>query len=105
MTLLNRTLNDATHDMTSCAITENDFGEISVDEKILLETVDKEIIEDVNGCIYCTVYSDLVEGLKRLHKRVDEFGQFVCMLITIKHHTPGSISSVPLFLQMVLSSR
>ena len=91
--------------MTSCAIIENDFGEISVDDKILPKTVNKEIIEDVNGCICWTVYSDLVEGLKRLHKRVDKFGQFVCMLIRIEQCTPDSTSSALLPSQMVLSSR
>mmetsp|Transcript_30266 Transcript_30266/g.52408 ORF Transcript_30266/g.52408 Transcript_30266/m.52408 type:complete len:396 (+) Transcript_30266:20-1207(+) len=71
-TLLNRILNDATHGM-KFAVIENEFGEIGVDDKILPETVDEEIIEVMNGCICCTVRGDLVEALKRLHKRVDKF--------------------------------
>mmetsp|Transcript_17252 Transcript_17252/g.36250 ORF Transcript_17252/g.36250 Transcript_17252/m.36250 type:complete len:396 (+) Transcript_17252:117-1304(+) len=71
-TLLNRILNDATHGM-KFAVIENEFGEIGVDEKILPETVDEEVIEVMNGCICCTVRGDLVEALKRLHKRVDKF--------------------------------
>jgi len=71
-TLLNRILNDATHGM-KFAVIENEFGEIGVDEKILPEAVDEEVIEVMNGCICCTVRGDLVEALKRLHKRVDKF--------------------------------
>jgi len=71
-TLLNHILNDATHGM-KFAVIENEFGEIGVDDKILPETVDEEIIEVMNGCICCTVRGDLVEALKRLHKRVDQF--------------------------------
>ena len=37
------------------------------------ETVEEEIIEDMNGCICCTVRGDLVEALKRIYKRVNEF--------------------------------
>jgi len=71
-TLLNRILNDTTHGM-KFAVIENEFGEIGVDDKILPETVAEEIIEVMNGCICCTVRGDLVEALKRLHKRVDQF--------------------------------
>lgn len=71
-TLLNHILNDGTHGM-KFAVIENEFGEIGVDEKILPETVDEEVIEVMNGCICCTVRGDLVEALKRLHKRVDKF--------------------------------
>ncbi|KAL7536002.1 hypothetical protein ACHAXR_006856 [Thalassiosira sp. AJA248-18] len=71
-TLLNHILNDSTHGM-KFAVIENEFGEIGVDEKIIPETVDEEVIEVMNGCICCTVRGDLVEALKRLHKRVDKF--------------------------------
>merc|ERR1719174_934148 len=55
------------------AVIENEFGEIGVDEKIIPETVDEEVIEVMNGCICCTVRGDLVEALKRLHKKIDKF--------------------------------
>jgi len=71
-TLLNRIINDSTHGM-KFAVIENEFGAIGVDEKILPEKVDEEIIEVLNGCICCTVRGDLVEALKRLHKRVSKF--------------------------------
>jgi len=71
-TLLNHILNDATHGMRF-AVIENEFGEIGVDEKIIPESVDEEVIEVMNGCICCTVRGDLVEALKRLHKKVEKF--------------------------------
>ena len=75
-TLLNHILNDSTHGM-KFAVIENEFGEIGVDDKIIPENVDEEVIEVMNGCICCTVRGDLVEALKRLHKKVDKFGKFV----------------------------
>ena len=33
----------------------------------------EEVIEVMNGCICCTVRGDLVEALKRLHKKVEQF--------------------------------
>ena len=71
-TLLNHILSDESHKMRF-AVIENEFGEIGVDEKVLSENVDEEIIEVVNGCVCCTVRGDLVEALKRLHKRIDKF--------------------------------
>ncbi len=71
-TLLNHILNDGSHKM-KFAVIENEFGEIGVDEKVLSENVDEEVIEVMNGCICCTVRGDLVEALKRLHKRVQKF--------------------------------
>jgi G3E family GTPase len=55
------------------AVIENEFGEIGIDEKVLSENVDEEVIEVMNGCICCTVRGDLVQALKRLHKRIDKF--------------------------------
>lgn len=55
------------------AVIENEFGEIGIDEKVLSENVDEEVIEVMNGCICCTVRGDLVEALKRLYKRIDQF--------------------------------
>jgi len=71
-TLLNHILHDETHGM-KFAVIENEFGEIGVDEKIMPEFLDEEVIEVMNGCICCTVRGDLVEALKRLHKRIDKF--------------------------------
>ena len=71
-TLLNHILNDQTHGM-KFAVIENEFGDVGIDENILSENVDEEVIEVMNGCICCTVRGDLVEALKKLHKRVESF--------------------------------
>jgi len=54
-TLLNHILNDNTHGM-KFAVIENEFGEIGVDEKIIPESVDEEVIEVMNGCIWCVLF-------------------------------------------------
>ena len=59
------------------AIIENEFGDVGIDEKIinqnLKEKIDEELIEVMNGCICCTVRGDLVETLKKMAKRVQNF--------------------------------
>ena len=70
--MMNHILNDTSHKMRF-AIIENEFGEVGVDEKVLSENVDEEVIEVLNGCICCTVRSDLVVALKKLHKKVASF--------------------------------
>ena len=54
-------------------MTDWDPGEVGVDEKVILEQVDEEMIEVMNGCICCTVRGDLVKTLKRMHQKVDRF--------------------------------
>eukprot|EP00756_Hemistasia_phaeocysticola_P031738 Hpha_TRINITY_DN16373_c0_g2::TRINITY_DN16373_c0_g2_i1::g.62380::m.62380 len=60
------------------AIIENEFGDVTVDDKILgggsvKEMVDEEIIEVINGCICCKVRGDLVQILKKLRDKVVKF--------------------------------
>ena len=59
------------------AIIENEFGEVGIDEKIInnqiKEKIDEEIIEVMNGCLCCTVRSDLVTTLKKLAGKVSQF--------------------------------
>jgi len=71
-TLMNNILNDTSHGM-KFAVIENEFGEVGIDEKVLSENVDEEVIEVMNGCICCTVRGDLVQALKKLHKKVSTF--------------------------------
>jgi G3E family GTPase len=47
------------------AIIENEFGEVSIDDGLVLQT-NEEIVEMLNGCICCTVRDDLIVALKRL---------------------------------------
>jgi len=73
-TLLNYILKSPDHGMRF-AIIENEFGEVGVDEKIMVNKVntDEDIVEVMNGCICCTVRGDLVQALKRLHAKVESF--------------------------------
>ena len=71
-TLLNHILKDQTHGLRF-AIIENEFGEVGVDDKVLQENTNEDVVEVMNGCICCTVRGDLVEALKRLHKKIEQF--------------------------------
>jgi G3E family GTPase len=73
-TLLNYILKSPDHGMRF-AIIENEFGEVGVDEKIMVNKIntDEDIVEVMNGCICCTVRGDLVQALKRLHAKVESF--------------------------------
>ena len=71
-TLLNRILT-ATHGK-KIAIVENEFGDVSIDDKLIAHNskhaLDTEIVEVMNGCICCTVRSDLIAFLEKLANRV-----------------------------------
>ena len=71
-TLLNHILSSTEHDM-KFAIIENEFGEIGIDENIIVENSEESIIEVMNGCICCTVRGDLTELLDKMYDRVKDF--------------------------------
>merc|ERR1719476_1197941 len=54
------------------AVIENEFGEVGVDDAIVLET-EEEIFEMNNGCVCCTVRGDLIRILERLGRRREKF--------------------------------
>jgi len=55
------------------AIIENEFGEVAIDDALISKNSkyasDQEIVEVLNGCICCTVRSDLVAILEKLATR------------------------------------
>ena len=55
------------------AIIENEFGEVAIDDALISKNSkyasDQEIVEVLNGCICCTVRSDLVAILEKLAAR------------------------------------
>ena len=65
-TLLNHILSSTEHEM-KFAIIENEFGDIGIDENIIVENSEESIIEVMNGCICCTVRGDLTELLSLIH--------------------------------------
>ena len=70
-TLLNHILT-ATHGK-KIAIIENEFGDVAIDDKLVQSNskfeTDEEIVEVLNGCICCSVRSDLIEVVKKLAAR------------------------------------
>ena len=71
-TLLNHILTSTEHKM-KFAVIENAFGDVGIDENILVESSEESIIEVMNGCICCTVRGDLTDLLKRMHERIKDF--------------------------------
>merc|ERR1712057_121450 len=47
------------------AIIENEFGEVGIDDGLVLQS-NEEVIEMMNGCICCTVREDLIVTIKKL---------------------------------------
>ena len=71
-TLLNHILTSTEHKM-KFAVIENEFGDIGIDENILVESSEESIIEVMNGCICCTVRGDLTELLDQMYDRIKDF--------------------------------
>ena len=71
-TRLNHILTSMEHKM-KFAVIENEFGDIGIDENILVESSEESIIEVMNGCICCTVRGDLTELLDQMYERIKDF--------------------------------
>ena len=71
-TLLNHILTSTEHKIRF-AVIENEFGDVGIDENILVESSEESIIEVMNGCICCTVRGDLTDLLKKMHERIKDF--------------------------------
>ena len=73
-TLLNRIL---TYEHgKKVAVIVNEFGEVGIDNQLVIDT-DEEIFEMNNGCICCTVRSDLIRIIGNLMKRRNKFDHLV----------------------------
>ena len=71
-TLLNHLLSSTEHKM-KFAVIENEFGDVGVDENILVESSEESVIEVMNGCICCTVRGDLTKVLCKMYDRIKDF--------------------------------
>ncbi len=69
-TLLNRILTEAHGEKV--AVIVNEFGEIGIDNQLIVQDMDEEIFEMNNGCICCTVRGDLIKTLTDLYTRKRE---------------------------------
>lgn len=63
-TLINRILSENRD--TKFAVIENEFGEIGIDQELVGESGITDIIEISDGCICCTVRSDLAVALEKI---------------------------------------
>jgi G3E family GTPase len=69
-TLLNRILTER-HGW-KVAVIENEFGEIGVDNQLVLAT-EEDLIVMNNGCVCCTIRGDLIKTLNDLLRRPEKF--------------------------------
>jgi G3E family GTPase len=67
-TLVNRLL--AQHAGDTIGVIVNEFGEVGIDGELIVAD-DSPLIEIRNGCVCCTVRTDLVAGVKALLARTD----------------------------------
>ena len=97
-TLLNRLLR--AEGMADSAVIINEFGEIGLDH-LLVERLDGEVAVMANGCICCTVRSDLEETLRMLLARRDsgEIPHFARVLV----ETTGLADPAPV-VQLLLAN-
>ena len=71
-TLLNHLLSSTEHKM-KFAVIENEFGDVGIDENIIVESSEETLIEVMNGCLCCTVRGDLTEVLTGMYDRIKDF--------------------------------
>lgn len=91
-TLLNRILTEE-HGQR-IAVIENEFGEESIDNELLVKNEEEEIITMNNGCICCTIRGDLAENLISLmHRRKEGKANFDRVIIeTTGLADPGPVA-------------
>ncbi|MBT6441326.1 MAG: GTP-binding protein [Alphaproteobacteria bacterium] len=97
-TLLNRILDDP--QMSDAAVIVNEFGEIGLDYD-LVERSDEAIVQLANGCLCCTVKSDLIDTFRDLHllRRSGTVPKFDRVII----ETTGIADPVPV-MQIILTN-
>ncbi|MEM9136890.1 MAG: GTP-binding protein [Cyanobacteria bacterium P01_F01_bin.42] len=78
-TLLNHILSN--QDGLKTAVLVNEFGEIGIDNDLLIQTgdgnSDDNMVELSNGCICCTINNDLVEAVYKILERSDNVDYLV----------------------------
>lgn len=71
-TLVNRLLSASEALGRRFAVIVNEFGQVGIDHELLVGN-DDGIVELSNGCLCCTVRSDLIETLRSLQERAESF--------------------------------
>jgi G3E family GTPase len=73
-TLLNHILTN--QDGLKTAVLVNEFGEIGIDNELLIATSD-DMVELNNGCVCCTINNDLVNAVYKVLERTDKVDYLV----------------------------
>ncbi|WP_031292767.1 CobW family GTP-binding protein [Leptolyngbya sp. Heron Island J] len=74
-TLLNHILTN--QDGLKTAVLVNEFGEVGIDNDLLVTTGDDTMVELNNGCICCTINNDLLEAVYKILERRDKIDYLV----------------------------
>ncbi|MEM8611103.1 MAG: GTP-binding protein [Cyanobacteria bacterium P01_H01_bin.105] len=74
-TLLNHILTN--QDGLKTAVLVNEFGEIGIDNDLLITTGDDTMVELSNGCICCTINDDLLEAVYKVLERKEKIDYLV----------------------------
>ncbi|MEO1388376.1 MAG: GTP-binding protein [Cyanobacteria bacterium J06634_6] len=74
-TLLNHILTN--QEGLKTAVLVNEFGEVGIDNDLLIKTGDDNMVELSNGCICCTINNDLLEAVYKVMERADKIDYLV----------------------------
>ncbi|MGB3790932.1 MAG: GTP-binding protein [Phormidesmis sp.] len=74
-TLLNHILTN--QEGLKTAVLVNEFGEVGIDNDLLIKTNDDNMVELSNGCICCTINNDLLEAVYKVLERSDKIDYLV----------------------------
>jgi G3E family GTPase len=74
-TLLNHILTN--QEGLKTAVLVNEFGEIGIDNELLITTGDDNMVELSNGCICCTINNDLLEAVYKVLERQEKIDYLV----------------------------
>ncbi len=74
-TLLNHILTN--QEGLKTAVLVNEFGEIGIDNDLLVTMGDDTMVELSNGCICCTINNDLLEAVYKVLERKDKIDYLV----------------------------
>ncbi len=74
-TLLNHILTN--QEGLKTAVLVNEFGEVGIDNDLLITTGDENMVELSNGCICCTINNDLLEAVYKVLERSDKIDYLV----------------------------
>ena len=74
-TLLNHILTN--QEGLKTAVLVNEFGEVGIDNELLITTGDDNMVELSNGCICCTINNDLLEAVYKVLERSDKIDYLV----------------------------